>query len=116
EERTLGANLLVALAEAYDGEHGLAYSAGALDIEPGHDRGVQLYAFYAAALEREDDVAVRYLAYVGANPNGAMAGEARWILAQSYEAAGQPEHAIQILEPLRSLGEPEATAKLAELY
>ena len=50
EERTLGAELLAGLAEMYDGEHGLAYSAGALDIEPGHDRAVQLYAFYAHAL------------------------------------------------------------------
>ncbi len=116
EERTLGAGLLAGLAEMYDGEHGLAYSAGALDIEPGHDRAVQLYAFYAHALAREDDVGIRYLAYIEANPSGAMAGEARWLLAASYEAAGQAENAIQILEPLRSVGDPEATAKLGELY
>ena len=111
-----GAGLLAALAEMYDGEHGLAYSAGALDIEPGHDRAVQLYAFYAHALAREDDVGVRYLAYIEANPSGAMAGEARWLLAASYEAAGQADNAIQILEPLRAVGDPEATAKLGELY
>ena len=39
---------------SYDGEHGLAYSAGALDIEPGHDRALQLYVYYARALGRED--------------------------------------------------------------
>ena len=116
EERTLGAGLLAGLAEMYDGEHGLAYSAGALDIEPGHDRAVQLYAFYAHALAREDDVGVRYLAYIEANPAGAMAGEARWLLAASYEAAGQADHAIQVLEPLRAVGDPEATTKLGELY
>jgi hypothetical protein len=116
EERTVAAGLLAGLAEMYDGEHGLAYSAGALDIDAGHDRAVQLYAFYAQALQREDDVGLRYLAYIEANPGGAMAGEARWLLAASYEAAGQAEHAIQILEPLRAVGDPEATAKLGELY
>src|SRR5215469_8125314 len=73
QERTAGAELLVGLAEAYDGEHGLAYSAGALDIDAGHDRALQLYTYYARALQREDDVAVRYLAYVEINPTGAMA-------------------------------------------
>ncbi len=116
EERTLAAGLLVGLAEMYDGEHGLAYSAGALDIEPGQDRAVQLYAFYAHALGREDDVGLRYLAYIEANPTGAMASEVRWLLSASYEAAGQPENAIQILEPLRALGDPDAQAKLHELY
>ena len=116
DERPSGAGLLAGLAEMYDGEHGLAYSAGALDIEPGHDRAVQLYAFYAHALAREDDVGVRYLAYIEANPEGAMAGEARWLLAASYEAAGQADNAIQILEPLRAVGDPEATTKLNDLY
>ncbi len=115
-ERTAGAELLVGLAEAYDGEHGLAYSAGALDILPGHDRALQLYAHYARALAREDEVATRYLAYLEANPEGVMAPEARWQLAGSYEAAGQPENAIQILEPLRGRGDEQATAKVAELY
>ncbi|HTQ47250.1 MAG TPA: hypothetical protein VMI75_31055 [Polyangiaceae bacterium] len=116
QERTIGAELLVGLAEAYDGEHGLAYSAGALDIQPGHDRALQLYAHYARALQREDDVSSRYLAYVEANPNGTMAAEARWLLATSYEAAQQIDNAIQILEPLRGLGDAQATEKLKELY
>ncbi|HXN34180.1 MAG TPA: hypothetical protein VN894_20100, partial [Polyangiaceae bacterium] len=53
-ERTMGSELLVGLAEVYDGEHGLAYSAGALEIDPGHDRALQLYAYYARDLQRED--------------------------------------------------------------
>jgi hypothetical protein len=116
QERTVGAELLVGLAEVYDGEHGFAYSGGALDIQPGHDRALQLYAHYAQALEKQDDLAARYLAYVDANPNGAMAGDARWLLAASYEGAAQLDHAIQILEPLRGLGDEQATAKLRELY
>ncbi len=116
EERAQGAALLVGLAEIYDGEHGLAYSAGALDIDPGHDRAVQLYGFYAQAIGREDDVGARYLAYITANPNGAMVAEARWLLAASYEGAGQIDHAIAILEPLRAVGDPEAAAKVRQLY
>ena len=116
QERTTGAELLVGLAEVYDGEHGLAYSGGALDILPGHDRALQLYAYYARALQREDDVSARYLAYVDANPNGAMAPEARWLLASSYEGANQIENAIQVLEPLRGQGDPQATDKVRELY
>jgi cellulose synthase operon protein C len=116
QERIMGAELLVGLAEVYDGEHGLAYSAGALDIEPGHDRALQLYAYYARALQREDDVATRYLGYLHVNPVGTMAANARWLLSGSYEAAGQTDNAIQILEPLRALGDAQATAKLRELY
>ncbi len=115
-ERAQGAAALVSLAEVYDGEHGLAYSAGALDIDPGHDRAVQLYGFYAQAIGREDDVGARYLAYIAANPNGAMVAEARWLLAASYEGAGQAENAIAVLEPLRAVGDPEAAAKIRQLY
>jgi hypothetical protein len=116
QERTVGAELLVGLAEVYEGEHGFAYSGGALDIQPGHDRALQLYAHYAQALDRQDDLAARYLAYVDANPNGSMAADARWLLAASYEGAGQLDHAIQVLEPLRGLGDEQAAAKLRELY
>jgi hypothetical protein len=114
QERSAAAELLVGLAERFDGEHGLAYSAGALDIEPGHDRALQLYAHYARALEREEEVSARYLAYVQANPEGSVAADARWLLEKSYEAAGLLEEAIQILEPLRARA--DAKAKLAELY
>ena len=114
QERTLGVELLVGLAEIYDGEHGIAYSAGALDIDPGHDRALQLYAFYAGALQREDDIASRYLAYIQANPNGAMVPDARWLLVGLYEAAGRFDDAIQVLEPLD--GHADAKAKLTQLH
>src|SRR5580704_15674752 len=64
QERAHAAELLIALAEVYDGEHGLAYAQGALDIQPGHDRALQLFVFYARALEREGEVSPRYAAYV----------------------------------------------------
>ncbi len=115
-ERTTGAELLVGLAETYDGEHGFAYSGGALDIDPGHDRALQLYAYYARSLQREERVTARYLAYIRANPSGAMAQEVRLVLAASYEGAGQLEAAIEVLEPLRASGDAQATAKLQDLY
>jgi tetratricopeptide (TPR) repeat protein len=116
KERVSGADALTALAEVYDGEHGLAYSAGALDISAGHDRALQLYAHYANTLGRTDDLSARYLAYVQANPDGTMAADARWLLAASYEGAGQFDAAITLLEPLRARGDAQATQKLVELY
>ncbi len=116
EERASAAELLSGLAEEYGGQHGLAYSAGALDIEPGNDRALQLYAHYAHELEREEDIGARYLAYIQASPDGALAADARWLVAASYEAAAQLENAISILEPLRALGHDGAAEKLADLY
>jgi tetratricopeptide (TPR) repeat protein len=114
QERALAADLLVGLAEAYDGEHGLAYAGGALDLQPGHDRAIQLYAHHAHALQQETDLMSRYLAYVQANPGGAVATDARRLLATSYESAGQIEDAIRMLEPLHAGDEPNLA--LAELY
>ncbi|MEO6418908.1 MAG: hypothetical protein ABIP39_05845, partial [Polyangiaceae bacterium] len=115
-ERTVAAEMLVALAESYDGEHGLAYSGAALDIEPGHERALQLYTYYARSLQKEEELSGRYLGYVDANPAGAMAAEARQVLAISYEAAGQISNAIQMLEPLRAAGDADAAARLELLY
>jgi hypothetical protein len=115
-ERAMASELLVGLAEVYDGEHGIAYASGALDIEAGHDRALQLYAYYAHNLQREEELSTRYLAYVQANPQGAMATEARQTLAASYEAAGQAENAADVLEPLRANGDPDVIRKLDELY
>jgi tetratricopeptide (TPR) repeat protein len=115
-ERSHAAELLVALAEVYDGEHGLAYAGGALDIDPGHDRGLQLFVYYARTTAREGDVLPRYLAYVRASSDGSMLGEARHALAASYEAAGDYRAAVEQLEPLRAAGDPVAADKLKDLY
>jgi tetratricopeptide (TPR) repeat protein len=115
-ERSHAAELLVALAEAYDGEHGLAYAGGALDIEPGHDRALQLFVYYARALRRDGEIAARYVGYARANPDGAMAAEARHALAAQYEAAGDYRGAVEVLEPLRASGDHEAAEKLKDLY
>ncbi len=115
-ERSHAAELLVALAEAYDGEHGVAYAGGALDIEPGHDRALQLFVYYARALRRDGEIAGRYVGYARANPDGTMATEARHALAAQYETAGDYRGAVEVLEPLRAAGDHEAAEKLKDLY
>ena len=89
EERNYAAELLVALAETYEGEHGLAYAGAALDIEPGNDRGVQLYAHYARALGVDEgpELSARYNAYLAANPGGAMASDVRSALGSAGSIA-----------------------------
>jgi hypothetical protein len=82
-EASEGAQLFVSLAEEFPGEHGLSYSLCALELEPGHDRAVQLAMYYATELGRQEDAAARAAAYAGANPNGPLAQEAR-DLAQQF--------------------------------
>lgn len=113
-ERATACELLVGLAEVYDGEHGLAYAAGALDLDPGHDRALQLASFYARTLGREGELPARWLAYIGQNPNGPMSVDARKGLALSYEMNGQAPEAMTMLEPIRNV-DPEAAQKLQEL-
>jgi cellulose synthase operon protein C len=85
-EASEGTQLFVSLAEEYPGEHGLSYSLCALELEPGNDRAVQLAMYYAGELGRLEEAAPRAAAYVGANPNGPLAEDAR-TLAQQF---GQP--------------------------
>lgn len=116
EERNYAAELLVALAETYEGEHGLAYAGAALDIEPGNDRGIQLYAHYARSLGQENDLNTRYNAYLASNPGGAMANEVRGALgssapsAVSADAGGRLELAASnpSISGLDALGNDEA--------
>ena len=113
-ERAYGADLLSGLAEAFDGDHGLAYAAGALDLVAGHDRAMQLYAYYGAAMGAVGDaLTLKYHAYVEANPRGPMAPDARVHLANSYEAVGQIPQAVQVLGPLA--GRPDIDERLATL-
>lgn len=114
-ERTLAVELLVGMAEIYDGDHGFAYASGALELEAGHDRAFQLLVYYGRALQRDGELATRSLAYVQASPEGAMAAEARRLLSTSFEAEGKVADAIQILEPLAALGDDGAAARIRDL-
>jgi hypothetical protein len=97
-----GAQLFVSLAEEYPGEHGLSYSLCALELEAGNDRAAQLAMYYADQLGRSEEAAQRAAAYVAANPNGPLAGEAR-ALAQQF---GQPIPAAPAPRPARSVSSP----------
>lgn len=83
DERSYAAELLVALAEAYEAEAqvALAYAGAALDIEPGNERAIQLYLHYAHDVGAPPDLATRCNAFLEANPAGSMAGEVRQALA-----------------------------------
>ncbi len=113
-ERATACELLVGLAEVYDGEHGLAYASGALDLDAGHDRALQLFSYYARMLGRDSELPARFLAYLAQNPNGAMVVDARRGLAMYYETMGQLPEAMTVLEPIRNV-DPEAAQKLQEL-
>lgn len=115
QERLLASELLVGLAEQFDGEHGLAYAGAALDADPGHDRGLQLFVYYARSLRHDDRLAPRFAQYLETNPRGAMASEARQALASSYETTGQVDKAIELLEPLRAAGDASAATKIEDL-
>lgn len=95
DERAYAAELLVALSETYEGEHGLAYAGATLDIEPGHDRAVQLFIHYARSVGAPPDMPQRCTAYLAANPSGAMVAEVRAALS----AAGGPLEAPPSAEP-----------------
>jgi tetratricopeptide (TPR) repeat protein len=115
QERILASELLVALAEQFDGEHGLAYAGAGLDVEPGHDRALQLFVYYARSLRRDEGLGQRFAKYLESNPHGTMAGEARQALASNYEATGQLGKAVELLEPLRAAGDATAATKIDEL-
>lgn len=111
EERNYAATLLVSLAEAYEGEHGLAYASAALDIEPGNDRGIQLYAHHAASVGQQADQQARYNAYLASNPSGAMAREIRGALGSSASTAGSAPTADAPV-PESTLGPADMDSKL----
>ncbi|HEU4409648.1 MAG TPA: hypothetical protein VFS43_30615 [Polyangiaceae bacterium] len=104
EERQEAALMLVSLAEGYGGEHGYAYCAAALALEPGNDRAVQLLTFFGKGLGRVDELPAYWGAYLGANPEGLMAEEVR------SELALMPTGPVPDLPPPRDEPAPSAPA------
>jgi tetratricopeptide (TPR) repeat protein len=79
-ERNEAAQIFVRLAESYDGEYAYSYSASALRAQPGHDRAMQLADYWGKQQGRLQELKPLYTAYLQANPNGFMAGEARKVV------------------------------------
>lgn len=105
EDRAEAARLFVELAETYGGEHGYSYSACALECEAPNDRAAQLVMFYGEQIGRDVEAAPLLAAYLRSNPSGAVASQARDVVARAV-AAGQD----QLLDAL----EPPADADPAE--
>src|SRR5450432_1404500 len=108
------AGLFVELAEEYPGEHGLSYSLCALELVPAHDRAVQLAMYYAEQLNRSAEVAPRAAAYLKANPQGALASEARKLVSESMEAGGD-DSMLDALAPPPGAGASERVLALVEV-
>jgi tetratricopeptide (TPR) repeat protein len=79
EERQQGAELFVALAETYPGEHGFLYSLCALELNSSHDRAAQLAMYFGEQLGRLSEVAPLAAAYLRDSPGGVMAADAAQI-------------------------------------
>ncbi len=90
--------LFVELAETYDGEHGHSYSECALGLEPGNDRAAQLAMHYAEQIGKTTETAHSIASYLAANPEGAVAEDARNLVAEALSAGGD-ERLIAALTP-----------------
>lgn len=116
EERREAVAILLELAEAYDAEHGLAYAGAVLDIDKGNDQGLELYLRHARALDDLADVPTRCAAYLAANPNGALADEAR-VEAQREESLEDVSNEIEAIDDPRASQETsERPALEQELF
>jgi hypothetical protein len=108
------AGLFVELAEEYPGEHGLSYSMCALELTPDHDRAVQLAMYYGEQLSRTAEVAPRAAAYLKANPEGALASEARKLITDSM-AAGGDDALLDALAPPANANDAAKVQALIEM-
>jgi len=125
------AQAFVRLAEMYAGEHGYAYSILALELEPGHDRAIQLATFFGEQLGRTAELMPRWGQYLSVNPTGVMAQEIKTkaiglgmaipapsppIRPSSPQAAissiATPKPAMEIVQPV-ALQEPERAPVMA---
>lgn len=98
EEASEGTELFVELSEAYPGDHGFSYALCALEIDPKHDRAMQLALYYGEQAGRVMEAAGKAAAYLKQNPTGAMAAEARKLVSSAAEEGGD-DSLIDALAP-----------------
>jgi tetratricopeptide (TPR) repeat protein len=115
DDATTGAALLSSLAQSVGGEHGLAFAEAALDAWPGDEAAFAIIYEAYGAQERLDDLALRQIAFVQANPTSPYTPVVRKALAEAYLAVGQIDDAIAALEPLGA-ADPEIARTLLGLY
>jgi len=115
-ETAEAAQLFVELAEEYQGEHGLSYSSCALDLEASNDRAIQLAMYYAAQSGREGAIAAKAAAYLKANPQGAMAADARGLVSRAMQSdEGADESMLDALAPAADAPNPERVRALLDV-
>ncbi len=114
-ELSEAAQSFVELAEEFPGEHAYSYSNCALDLEPGHDRAVQLAMYYAEQSGRPADAAPRAAAYLKANPHGAMVGDARSLVSLATQDGNFDESMLDALAPAADAPNPERVRGLLDL-
>jgi tetratricopeptide (TPR) repeat protein len=115
DDAATGAALLSSLAQSVGGEHGLAFAEAALDAWPGDEAAFAIIYEAYGAQERLDDLALRQIAFVQANPTSPYTPVVRKALAEAYLAVGQIDDAIAALEPLGA-ADPEIARTLLGLY
>ncbi len=111
-EREEARGLFVSLAETYDGDYGFHYAVNALKAAPGDDRAMQLADHYGKQSGKTAELGPRYGAYLAANPNGFMAGEAR--THATAAPSTRPKSGPPLAPPPRA-AVPEATPSEPEM-
>jgi tetratricopeptide (TPR) repeat protein len=114
-ERSEAAQLFVELSEEFPGEHGLSYSACAIELEPANDRAIQLAMYYSAQLGREAEAAPSAAAYLKANPGGALAGDARALVSRAMQSDNVDDSMLEALAPAQGASNPERARALLEM-
>jgi tetratricopeptide (TPR) repeat protein len=109
------AQVLGGLAQNVGGEHGLAFAEAALDAFAGDEAAYAIVheAYYRA--DRAQDLALRQIAFLSANPTSAYAPTIRRGLAEMYSSVGQLDDAIACLEPLAA-EDLDVARELSSLY
>ncbi len=116
EQDTMRAAVLLAtIAQGLGGEHTIAFAEAALDAWPGEETAYSLIEEAYTRAGRSDDLALRQIQFLGANPNSALAVPIRKTLGALYADAGQFDDAIEALSPLAG-HDADATRSLVGLY
>jgi cellulose synthase operon protein C len=114
-ERAEAAQLFVELAEEFPGDHGYSYASCALEVLASQDRGMQLAIYYAEQLGRTPEIAPRAAAYLKANPQGALAAEARQIVSSAMDSGVVDDAMLDALAPAANAPSPERLRGLLEM-
>lgn len=114
EDLLEAAGLFVSLAESYDGEHGFSYSVCALQLQPENDRAAQLAMYYGDQIGRSLEAAGVIAGYLTANPTGAVASDARTLVALALSETGD-DSLIAALTPPESADSETKVAALSTI-